>query len=1308
MKTRYRYLLQVLTVIVLVTSMILPSGAVLVTNAAGATQLISLFPADTEWTATRGNAGDPEVEISTSSGNTNIHTVIGDSAETTITVDQTAKYDVKLNGLKTGHSGIYTIEIDGNTFQNEEGADKTFDYFLADELEQTTVDLGEMRLEAGDHTLKINAVDSNATSTDSEGTRARIYVKELILNEVGSEKDLSSVIMTTTSNYLTLDQTAQLTLRGILEDSTEVDLTSLEGVTYTSEDESVITVSDTGLVTPVAQGYTAVNATANIDGIVKNARVNFTVVGERIPGAWYSETDYSGLYDLGTENTGKLVVEYDAIPMSSRIDGVMAFMDSDITPSKWGDLPIIIRFNMDGRFDARNGGSYEELGWYEYRRYVTYHFKVIIDLDHKKLGAWVTTPDGQTNLIAADYDFRSGAPVPDDLGRLLLKTKNPNALRVENLTVQETTEDVPPRPEKPELVPITPSGNTVTVNGFTGEDIQAAIDTAAPGDVVYLPAGTYQVKETIMIQKPIIMKGAAKLLNVGEIEWDIVDSEDNNVPPTWDSQPTEIVFDDNVPYTFDMLEVITDNVRFEDIRFVGGLEDQNGYDQRTEDIQNSIDLRLNGVELITGYGEVYGCEFTRHSQGLVMAGLGFDKTMIVRNSYFHENFRQHSGYGVVSESNGMGTLDVRDSEFERNRHDVIASTAINLTVMNNYMHTNDPIVREYSIDLHPAAYYDGRMVVRNNVMLNTGWVIFHAGSGEVTGNYFGPYENDYHPVYVGPGDKEVFLNQSKPHDIYIGRNINATGKDYTVVNGVDKLAELRYYDFDKTDNDPTKEYLAYNVYEDGVLYEDAYDQYKTHTSDPAPKLGDMYVTQADTSDIVTEVEKGVWYDLHAMAVDPQGADNIAKIGVQIHDADVDVEPGNEEGDFNAENNYFVEADGSAVNVREDGSDWINLLKTQTDGLYVAEDSVEYVNDGSHRKHLTVRFKLLPEASTGLWMLNGYTMDKDGNRPIDLEYYDQMGWEIQVNEPAVTAVTGVTVDKESVDLTVGEDTQLTASVTPEDATNQNANWSSSDETVATVDDTGLVTAIGEGNAVITVTTEDGAFTATVDVTVDAGSSGDDGENPGEDGNNDNDGDTDEDGDTQGDSDQTSDQISIELDKVITVQAGTTVTLPDGISKVVLPDDLPDGTTLKVVTVEPDVEDQGLETAGAAYAFDFVFPDGETYSGTISLTLGYDEDHHDADEVNIYYWNETAGEWELQGGNAQDGAILLEVSHFSTYGVFATAKVDASDGQDQNTDDEADELPETATNMYNYFIAGILLLVIGGITFYWFWRKRVSEE
>lgn len=88
-----------------------------------------------------------------------------------------------------------------------------------------------------------------------------------------------------------------------------------------------------------------------------------------------------------------------------------------------------------------------------------------------------------------------------------------------------------------------------------------------------------------------------------------------------------------------------------------------------------------------------------------------------------------------------------------------------------------------------------------------------------------------------------------------------------------------------------------------------------------------------------------------------------------------------------------------------------------------------------------------------------------------------------SEPQKVAVTGVAVIPRSVTLKVGETKEIIATITPANADNQNVSWSTSNSSVATVAD-GLITAVGAGEATITVTTVDGGKTATCAVTVSA--------------------------------------------------------------------------------------------------------------------------------------------------------------------------------------------------------------------------------
>jgi len=89
--------------------------------------------------------------------------------------------------------------------------------------------------------------------------------------------------------------------------------------------------------------------------------------------------------------------------------------------------------------------------------------------------------------------------------------------------------------------------------------------------------------------------------------------------------------------------------------------------------------------------------------------------------------------------------------------------------------------------------------------------------------------------------------------------------------------------------------------------------------------------------------------------------------------------------------------------------------------------------------------------------------------------------VTVTAPIVL-VTGVAVAPASLNLVVRGTATLTSTVAPANATNRAVTWASADTRVATVNATGVVTAVAPGNTIITVRTTDGGRTATATVTV----------------------------------------------------------------------------------------------------------------------------------------------------------------------------------------------------------------------------------
>ena len=93
-------------------------------------------------------------------------------------------------------------------------------------------------------------------------------------------------------------------------------------------------------------------------------------------------------------------------------------------------------------------------------------------------------------------------------------------------------------------------------------------------------------------------------------------------------------------------------------------------------------------------------------------------------------------------------------------------------------------------------------------------------------------------------------------------------------------------------------------------------------------------------------------------------------------------------------------------------------------------------------------------------------------------------------PPSIAVSGITLNQTSCEIYTGNTVQLTATVSPSNATNKSVTWSSSKTSVATVNSNGLVTGVAPGSAVITCTAQDGSgVKATCNITVTSQSSGD---------------------------------------------------------------------------------------------------------------------------------------------------------------------------------------------------------------------------
>lgn len=100
-----------------------------------------------------------------------------------------------------------------------------------------------------------------------------------------------------------------------------------------------------------------------------------------------------------------------------------------------------------------------------------------------------------------------------------------------------------------------------------------------------------------------------------------------------------------------------------------------------------------------------------------------------------------------------------------------------------------------------------------------------------------------------------------------------------------------------------------------------------------------------------------------------------------------------------------------------------------------------------------------------------------------EFFDRVQTPDTISPQAVVAPTSIAVAPSSATLDESESASLAAAIAPANATNKAVTWTSSDSSVATVDETGTVTAVASGTATITATSvADSSLTATCSITV----------------------------------------------------------------------------------------------------------------------------------------------------------------------------------------------------------------------------------
>ena len=189
---------------------------------------------------------------------------------------------------------------------------------------------------------------------------------------------------------------------------------------------------------------------------------------------------------------------------------------------------------------------------------------------------------------------------------------------------------------------------------------------------------------------------------------------------------------------------------------------------------------------------------------------------------------------------------------------------------------------------------------------------------------------------------------------------------------------------------------------------------------------------------------------------------------------------------------YVENDEKTVWFSDDFR--LKLISTDTGSMDY--DITEYENGEASRR---VEFQNVPlqigvSYTAEVPAENNISADKyklTSNNGITIGASEDIDLKEDDSKPETIPVTGITLNMQGIQFSQAEERkQLTATISPANASNKAVTWFTSNPSVATVSDNGLVTAVSEGTATITVTTEDGqkVATCTVTVRIESGSGG----------------------------------------------------------------------------------------------------------------------------------------------------------------------------------------------------------------------------
>lgn len=323
------------------------------------------------------------------------------------------------------------------------------------------------------------------------------------------------------------------------------------------------------------------------------------------------------------------------------------------------------------------------------------------------------------------------------------------------------------------------------------------------------------------------------------------------------------------------------------------------------------------------------------------------------------------------------------------------------------------------------------------------------------------------------GESEEYNEKDDNSDVQVGLNMTSVEKDLKIKFVNRKTGKLvPRVDFQVEIKGPDKTYTKNDDDQDGIIYLTGITPGKYTVKITGPENQEGYSIPSDAQEVTVK-------------------DHIEYKKIDVTD---EVK---KESEVNAAKED-TQVKTQTESVLQDTVEWVESTKTPVggsgnDGAYVEVKKAD-VPDPSASASL-VFDKFLGVKSQKPWIMfesvqprtgtgDGDAADSKTNTDPSTEpSKEPLPDPTAPPESENVAVTGVSIPQGSISGKVGEEKNLSANVSPDNASNKKVSWTSSNDSVATVSG-GTVRLVGTGTATITVTTEDGNFSDTASVTVEA--------------------------------------------------------------------------------------------------------------------------------------------------------------------------------------------------------------------------------